>query len=69
VASILNMGYKAGGVVRRCVGKDEKRVESFAVYAPAAIAAIRSLNAVTEDQAIPLVPQRARPGPALASCG
>lgn len=58
VLAILNSGYKAGGTVPRCEGDRVRRVELFEVYAPAALAAIRSLNAVTEDRAIPMVMQR-----------
>jgi hypothetical protein len=58
VLAILNSGYKAGGSVPRCEGERTKRVELFSVYAPAALAAIRSMNSVTEDQAIPIMMQR-----------
>ena len=58
VLAIINSGYKAGGTVARCEGKDEWHVKSFAVYAPLAMAAIKAVNAVTEDRCIPLVLQR-----------
>ena len=58
ILGILNSGYKAGGAVPRCEGERTKRVELFEVYAPAALAAIRSLNTVTEDRAIPVTMQR-----------
>lgn len=58
VLAILNSGYKSGGTVPRCEGEKTKRVELFQVYAPAALAAIRSVHPVTEDRCIPLVLQR-----------
>lgn len=58
VLAIVNAGYKVGATVARCEGKDQKRVESFAVYSPLALAAIRSPNATTEDRCIPVVLQR-----------
>lgn len=59
VLAIVNSGYKRGGSVPRCEGEKTKRVELFDVYAPLALAAIRSLNDVTEDRCIPLTLQRA----------
>lgn len=58
VLAILNSGYKAGGTVPRCEGDKVRRVELFEVYAPVALAAIKSLNPVTEDRSIPVVMQR-----------
>jgi hypothetical protein len=58
VLAIVNSGYKRGATVARCEGRDQKRVESFAVYAPLALAAIRSPNPTTEDRCIPVVLQR-----------
>ena len=58
ILAILNSGYKAGGTVPRCEGERTKSVELYEVYAPAALAAIRSLNTVTEDRAIPVTMQR-----------
>jgi hypothetical protein len=55
ILAIVNSGYKAGAIVPRCEGKEQKRVESFQVYAPLALAAIRSVNGTTEDRCIPLV--------------
>jgi integrase len=39
ILAIINSGYKAGGAVARVEGKDARRVESFSVYAPMALAA------------------------------
>lgn len=58
VLAIINAGYKAGATVARCEGERRRVVESFAVYAPLALAAIRPPNATTEDRCIPLVMQR-----------
>jgi hypothetical protein len=59
VLAIINSGYKAGGAVPRCEGeKTKQRVELFNVYAPLALAAIKNVNAVTEDRCIPLTLQR-----------
>lgn len=58
VLAIINAGYKAGATVARCEGEKRRVVESFAVYGPLALAAIRSPNATTEDRCIPLVLQR-----------
>lgn len=58
VLAVVNSGYKARGSVPRCEGEKIRRVELFQVYAPMALAAIRSLNAVTEDRTIPLILQR-----------
>ena len=58
ILAILNSGYKAGGMVPRCEGERTKSVELYDVYAPAALAAIRSMNTVTEDRAIPVTMQR-----------
>jgi len=58
VLAVINSGYKAGGSVPRCEGEKTKRVELFEVYSPMALAAIKNLNAVTEDRCIPLVLQR-----------
>ena len=58
VLAIINSGYKVGGSVPRCEGEKKKQVESFRVYAPIALAAIRGVNATTEDRCIPLVLQR-----------
>ncbi len=58
ILAIINSGYKAGGSVPRVEGKDERRVESFSVFAPLALAAIKAPNATTEDRCIPVVMQR-----------
>lgn len=58
VRSIVNSGYKHGGTVPRCEGEKVRRVELFSVYAPLALAAIKHVNAVTEDRCIPLTLQR-----------
>jgi len=58
ILAIINSGYKAGGTVARCEGEKKKRVESFNVYAPLALAAIKTVNATTEDRCIPLTLQR-----------
>ena len=55
--AIINSGYRTGGTVPRCEGAEGRRVESFSVYAPLALAAIKSVNGVTEDRCIPLVLQ------------
>lgn len=58
VLAVINSGYKAGGTVPRCEGEKTKRVELFNVYAPLVLAAIKNVNAVTEDRCIPLTLQR-----------
>ena len=58
ILAIINSGYKAGGSVPRVEGKDERRVESFSVFAPLALAAIKAPNSTTEDRCIPVVMQR-----------
>jgi hypothetical protein len=58
ILAIINSGYKLGGAVPRVEGKDERRIESFSVFAPLALAAIKAPNATTEDRCIPLVMQR-----------
>jgi hypothetical protein len=58
ILAILNSGYKLGGSVPRCEGDRIRRVELYETYAPAALAAIRTLNAVTEHRAIPVTLQR-----------
>ena len=51
IRAIINAGYRAGAIVPRCEGKDEKRVIGFPVYAPLVISAIRAPNATTETAA------------------
>jgi hypothetical protein len=48
---ILNAGHKRGGQVIRCVG-DDAEPRAFAVFAPAAIAAIGRLPGTIEDRSI-----------------
>ncbi len=48
---IMNAGHKRGGQVIRCVG-DDAEPRAFAVYGPAAIAAIGRLPGTIEDRAI-----------------
>jgi putative DNA primase/helicase len=55
---ILNAGHKRGGQVIRCVG-DDAEPRAFAVFAPAAIAAIGRLPGTIEDRAILLRMKRA----------
>jgi hypothetical protein len=62
ILAIVNAGYRAGATVPRCVGPGGRRVECFAVYAPLALAAIRTVNGVTEDRCLPLVLQRGLDG-------
>jgi putative DNA primase/helicase len=49
--AVINSGHKIDGQVLRCVG-DEFEVRSFAVYSPAAIAAIRKLPDTILDRSI-----------------
>lgn len=58
VLAIINSGYKVGGTVPRCEGERTKLVQLFNVYAPLGLAAIRTVNSVTENRCIPLVLQR-----------
>jgi hypothetical protein len=58
VLAVINSGYKAGGSVPRCEGDKVRRVELYQVFSPLALAAIKSVNAVTEDRCIPVVMQR-----------
>src|SRR5215831_7842769 len=58
IISIINSGYKWGGTVPRCEGERRKQVELFQVYSPLALAAIKNINATTEDRCIPLTLQR-----------
>ncbi len=58
ILAIINSGYQRGGAVDRVEGQEERRVVSFEVYAPMALAGIRGLNATTEERAISLVMQR-----------
>jgi hypothetical protein len=56
VIAILNSGYRAGATVPRVEGEGDKRVvESYPVYCPVAMAAIRSPNPTLEDRCIPIV--------------
>jgi putative DNA primase/helicase len=54
----LNAGHKRGGQVIRCVG-DDAEPRAFAVFAPAAIAAIRRLPGTIEDRALVVRMKRA----------
>ena len=56
--SIINSGYKQGGVVDRVGGKDFEKISSFPVYAPLALAGIAGLNPTTESRAITLLMER-----------
>ncbi len=58
VLAVINSGYKSGGSVPRCEGEKVRHVEQFNVYSPMALAAIKTVNATTEDRCIPLVLQR-----------
>jgi hypothetical protein len=58
IVAVVNSGYKRGARVPRVEGKEERRIETFDVYGPMALSAIRSLNWTTEDRAIPVVMQR-----------
>ncbi len=58
ILAIINSGYQRGGAVDRVEGQEERRVVSFEVYAPMALAGIRGLNATTEERAITFVMQR-----------
>ncbi len=58
VLAIVNSGYKAGAMVPRVEGDRIKRVELFQVYSPLALAAIRPVNATTEDRCLLLTLQR-----------
>jgi hypothetical protein len=58
VLAVINSGYKAGGSVPRCEGDKRRVVELYSVYSPLALAAIKNVNAVTEDRCIPVVMQR-----------
>jgi hypothetical protein len=55
---VLNAGHKRGGQVVRCVG-DDHEPSAFAVFAPAAIAAIGSLPSTIHDRSITLMMKRA----------
>jgi hypothetical protein len=55
---ILNAGHKRGGQVIRCVG-DDAEPRAFAVFAPAAIAAIGRLPGTIEDRSIMVRMKRA----------
>ncbi len=67
---ILNAGHKRGGQVIRCVG-DDAEPRAFAVFGPAAIAAIGRLPGTIEDRAIVVRMKRAtraeRPEPLRAA--
>jgi hypothetical protein len=67
---ILNAGHKRGGQVIRCVGEDAE-ARAFAVFGPAAIAAIGRLPGTIEDRAIVVRMKRAtraeRPEPLRAA--
>lgn len=51
LGALLNASYKAGTTVARVEG-EARRVETYEVYAPIALAGIKGINAVTEDRAI-----------------
>ncbi len=55
---ILNAGAKRGGQVIRCVG-DDAEPRAFAVYGPAAIAAIGRLPGTIEDRSLMILMKRA----------
>jgi hypothetical protein len=55
---MLNAGHKRGGQVIRCVG-DDAEPRAFAVFGPAAIAAIGRLPGTIEDRAISVRMKRA----------
>lgn len=55
---VLNAGHKAGGQVVRCVG-DDAEPRAFAVFGPAAIAAIGRLPGTIADRAIVVRMKRA----------
>jgi putative DNA primase/helicase len=55
---VLNAGHKAGGQVIRCVG-DDAEPRAFAVFGPAAIAAIGRLPGTIADRAIEVRMKRA----------
>ncbi len=58
ILGIINAGYKVGGAVDRTEGTETRRVVSYDVYAPMALAGIRGLNETTEDRTIPIILQR-----------
>ena len=62
--SIINAGHKKNGTVLRCVG-DNQEVRTFSVWAPMAIAAIRSLAGTIEHRAVVIEMQRRPPGQKL----
>ena len=62
--SIINAGHKKNGTVLRCVG-DDQEVRAFPVWAPMAIAAIRSLPGTVEHRAVVIDMKRRPPGQKL----
>jgi hypothetical protein len=62
--SIINAGHKKNGTVLRCVG-DDQEVRAFSVWAPMAIAAIRSLAGTIEHRAVVIDMHRRPPGQKL----
>lgn len=59
IRDILNAGYKAGATVPRVEGDKERKVVSYNVYAPVALAGIKGLNEVLADRAITITMRRA----------
>ena len=57
INGILNNGYRGGGSIDRCEGKDFQ-LRTFAVYAPIALAGISGVNSITLDRCISLVMER-----------
>lgn len=62
--SIINAGHKKNGTVLRCVG-DDQEPRAFSVWAPMAIAAIRSLAGTIEHRAVVIDMHRRPPGQKL----
>jgi putative DNA primase/helicase len=62
--SIIDAGHKKNGTVLRCVG-DDQEPRWFSVWAPMAIAAIRSLPGTIEHRAVVIDMQRRPPGQKL----
>ena len=52
--AIVNVGYKKGATVARCIGEDWQP-RFFEVFSPKCLASIQGLGDVTEDRAIVLV--------------
>jgi putative DNA primase/helicase len=62
--SIINAGHKKNGTVLRCVG-DDQEPRAFSVWAPMAIAAIRSLAGTIEHRSVVIDMHRCPPGQKL----